>query len=66
LIEREIEKRIGKGEVARGAASAGSKEQGAGSKEQDPAYTVCTQCQGSNDLDARFCKHCGAKIGAES
>jgi hypothetical protein len=72
LIEREIEKRIGKSEVTRGASGAGSKEQDpsthvrAGSEEQDPAYTVCAQCRGNNDLDARFCKHCGAKVGAAS
>ena len=54
-IEKEIERRIGKNETTRGASSAGPKEQG-------PAYTVCVQCRTSNDLDARFCKSCGAKI----
>jgi hypothetical protein len=67
-IEKEIEKRIGKGELTRGVAGAGPKEQGpadnAGSK--DPAYTVCVQCSGTNDSDARFCKHCGAKVGTHS
>jgi hypothetical protein len=69
-IEREIEKRIGKSEVIPSQAIAGPKRRepvyDAGSKEQDPAYTVCSQCQVSNDLDARFCKSCGARIGAES
>ncbi|HKE84063.1 MAG TPA: zinc ribbon domain-containing protein [Vicinamibacterales bacterium] len=27
---------------------------------------VCAQCKTANDLDARFCKQCGAKIGAQS
>ena len=58
-IEQEIERRIGKNEVTRGTASAGPKEQG-------PAYTACSQCQTPNDLDARFCKSCGAKIEARS
>jgi hypothetical protein len=56
-IEKEIEKRIGKSEPTRGVAGAGPKEQG-------PAYTVCSQCQKANDLDARFCKSCGSKIEA--
>jgi hypothetical protein len=57
LIEREIEKRLGKAP----AAIAGSKEQGAigGSKEQDPPDAVCVQCSTKNDADARFCKGCG-------
>ena len=73
-IEKEIEKRIGKSEPARGQAIAGSKTI-AGSKDQDPAYhggsttqdppySVCAQCQTPNDLDARFCKSCGSKIEA--
>jgi hypothetical protein len=59
-IEKEIEKRIGKSEVTRSRSDAD-----AGPKEQDPAYTVCVQCQTANDLDARFCKSCGSKIGAQ-
>jgi len=58
-IEREIEKRIGKSEVTRGRP-------GADPGSTDPAYTVCSECQSKNDLDARFCKSCGARIGAES
>ncbi len=26
------------------------------------AHKVCGSCQGDNELDARFCKHCGAKL----
>jgi hypothetical protein len=27
-----------------------------------PAMVLCGSCQGENDRDARFCKHCGAKL----
>ena len=26
----------------------------------------CPSCQAANDLDARFCKKCGAALGAQS
>jgi hypothetical protein len=26
------------------------------------AVVTCASCQGENDVDARFCKHCGAKL----
>jgi hypothetical protein len=75
-IEQELERRIGKSEAARAAASAGPNRlrQGAGgppelyatAEEQGPAYPVCNQCRTSNDVDARFCKSCGAKIEARS
>ena len=61
-IEREIERRIGKSDIVRAPSSAGSMPSGAGSREQDPAYAVCVRCKGMNDLDARFCKHCGSKL----
>jgi len=45
---------------------------GAGSKQQDPASVMeaparvdrraCPACSKDNDLDARFCKHCGGKL----
>ena len=47
-IDREIEKRLGKAPAVIG-----------GSKQQDPPYAVCAQCQTKNDVDARFCKGCG-------
>jgi len=31
-----------------------------------PRKGVCAQCKTANDPDARFCKHCGAKIEAQS
>jgi hypothetical protein len=58
-IEKEIEKRIGKGEVTRVKTIAGSTK-------QDPAYAICGQCKTSNDLDARFCKACGSRLEAAS
>jgi hypothetical protein len=54
-IEREIARRLGPG---------------AGSKEQDPAYTAkdraCVSCYTRNDVDARFCKGCGKAMEARS
>ncbi|HEY1304884.1 MAG TPA: hypothetical protein VGF24_15085 [Vicinamibacterales bacterium] len=35
-------------------------------KETAAAKGVCVQCKTANDLDARFCKQCGAKIEAQS
>jgi hypothetical protein len=55
-IDREIARRLGK-------VAGGSKEQDPPyTVEKDPAYAVCTQCKTSNDLDARFCKGCGAAL----
>ena len=56
-IEKEITKRIGEAPVV--SASAGSKE---------PAYVAgtCASCGTSNDVDARFCKHCGHSLEARS
>ena len=34
------------------------------SADPEPTMAACLQCDGSNDPDARFCKHCGAKIGS--
>ena len=33
--------------------------------ESAAASTTCATCGGDNDADAKFCKHCGAKLGAE-
>jgi hypothetical protein len=64
-IEQEIAKRIG--------------QPLGGSKEQDPPYaverpspdvsrpaTTCASCSTTNDPDARFCKHCGHSMEAQS
>jgi hypothetical protein len=58
-IEKEITKRIG--EAPAGSLSAGSKE-------RDPAYAAgtCASCGTGNDIDARFCKHCGAALGSRA
>lgn len=63
-IEKEITKRIGDAPPA-----AGSQEQARGGfKEQDPPHVAgtCPSCGTSNDTDARFCKHCGAALGARA
>lgn len=33
--------------------------------EATTAAATCATCGGENDADAKFCKHCGAKLGAE-
>jgi hypothetical protein len=58
-IEKEITKRIGE------APAPGHGE----SKEQDPPPQIvgaCAACGTSNDVDARFCKHCGAAMGSRA
>jgi hypothetical protein len=37
-----------------------------GKSDDTPKRGVCAQCKTVNDLDARFCKECGAKIGVAS
>ena len=70
-IEKEITKRIGE-------APAGSKEQdpaydaqgqsldGVGRVLLSRPAGMCASCGTSNDTDARFCKHCGAALGARA
>lgn len=33
--------------------------------EEKPAVSTCAHCEGENDLDAKFCKHCGKPIASE-
>jgi zinc ribbon protein len=56
-IEKEITKRIGEAPVV--SASGGATE---------PASVAgtCASCGTSNDVDARFCKHCGHSLEARS
>jgi len=54
-IEREIARRIGATSKEQDSASQG------GSGVAGPPRT-CAACSGDNDLDARFCKHCGANM----
>ena len=63
-IEKEITKRIGDAPPV----AASQEQAGGGSKEQDPPYAAgrCVSCGTSNDTDARFCKHCGAALGARA
>jgi hypothetical protein len=62
-IEREIERRL-----AGGAASRGSGAQPDQPHTEDirtrPVAAVCASCETPNDADARFCKSCGARLGA--
>jgi hypothetical protein len=43
------------------AAAAAPAEAAAG-----PASGACASCGTANDVDARFCKHCGARVGAHA
>ena len=63
-IEKEITKRIGDAPPV----AASHEQAGGGSKAQDPPYVAgtCPSCGTSNDTDARFCKHCGAALGARA
>jgi hypothetical protein len=60
-IEREVERRLG---------DAGPAAPDAGSAPRKPAHTApahtaaCASCDTRNDPDARFCKNCGARLGA--
>jgi hypothetical protein len=50
-IQRELERRAGKGGATGSPASA------------KPAPALCASCGVANDPDARFCKGCGNKLG---
>lgn len=61
--------RAGEGEGSGAGATEGEAEQAAedtGEAEGPAAATTCSSCEGVNDADAKFCKHCGAKLGAAS
>jgi len=62
-IDKEIARRVGVGPEKRGPAYAKSEvvesEVGRG---PGPAAHACPACSRDNDLDARFCKHCGANL----
>ena len=51
-IEQEIARRIGAGPKKQDPASV------------DPQMRTCLACSKDNDLDARFCKHCGTGLEA--
>jgi len=45
------------------SGSSGSTASGVLQKSQGPrASAICAACETANDPDARFCKHCGAKL----
>ena len=59
LIERELSTRVGRRAEPAQAASAGSAEQA-----PVPEAGACPACGTANDVDAKFCKSCGARIEA--
>ena len=62
-IDKEIARRVGAGSKKRGPAYA--KSEGVESevgRVVGPAAHTCPACSRNNDLDARFCKHCGANL----
>lgn len=66
LIERELALRVKlplAAAVASGAAAAPARAEGASVPVTAPPGT-CAACGLRNDEDARFCKQCGAKLGA--
>lgn len=53
-IEKDVEKRLGKTALpAAGPVTA-------------PSAVACASCRATNDVDAKFCKHCGARLEAQS
>ena len=56
-IEKEVARRIGRGRATVDPAS------GRGSRAAT-VHRTCPACSGDNDLDARFCNHCGASLEA--
>jgi hypothetical protein len=58
-IEKEIERRIGAAPASKAPASVTPATTAAASR----AYAVaCASCGQDNDVDARFCKHCGTRL----
>jgi hypothetical protein len=58
-IERELEKRVGATKVTPSIDVATEVAPSIAS-----ATSACPSCAGANDVDARFCKHCGHKLAA--
>jgi hypothetical protein len=62
-IEREIAQRVGASQAGMGRSLSGPPG------EPDKARSTvraCVACATDNDIDARFCKHCGANLGVSS
>jgi hypothetical protein len=64
-IEAEIEKRVGRADVARSAAAerSAAKRSDAGRSDAKTTTKLCLSCCTHNDPDARFCKGCGYQLG---
>ena len=56
-IEKDVEKRLAKAKVGRAMS---------GPPESPPPSHACASCDAINDPDAKFCKNCGARLGATS
>jgi hypothetical protein len=64
-IEKEVVKRIGQAKADNTGAGLDA-ARGGPRGSAPPASKTCPQCRQENDLDARFCKGCGAKLEAAS
>ena len=65
-LDPELEQELRRRSIGE-AASKGvdAPEEGAGQEPSSTGSTVaCAACSGSNDVDARFCKHCGKELAA--
>ena len=65
-IEREIEKRVGASPAAPKTSAGTVARALSGPRETPPTDLACASCGIHNDRDARFCKNCGGRLGAES
>ncbi len=61
-VEAELMARTGTADAARSAPAAVTPVPESGRPAAGPLVRVCGGCQGSNDVDARFCKHCGVPL----
>ena len=64
-IERAIARRVSAGSAKPGSADVtAAVVESEGELVLEPAGRACRACSRDNDLDARFCKHCGAGLEA--
>lgn len=63
-IEQELEKRIAGYTAPPVAATVPAPVTTDAAPDAVTAPTACPSCDGANDPDARFCKHCGTKLAA--
>ena len=63
-IEEELGKRLGKRGMAPAPDAPAAVAEPDDVRPDAPAASHCAACGQDNDVDARFCKHCGAKLTA--